>query len=469
MTESEAKKKIDDFLSTTRSATQARLSVAEAMERFIMYSEQWLSDELPIGNDPQLTFNQTRDFVNIYLPKLFPRNPFTGAIELGVSSKEKDATKKEEYEEKILNTYEDNNMPFVLLEQGQNFFVFGVASLYYPFDPIARETKIYSINPLSCSVQFSSTGEVLAFAFEDEVSALEVSQDRSLFDRVKGLFSSASAPQQIAKAKRVTYWDTECQIVKIGDSAKYYPNTSGIVPFSWIPNLPASHSREGQSEGADLYHIDREYNFRASDIGKRVKENTRPNLVTMTDLDVDKLDRNDKGILPLQKDDDAKFLVVPEEKTGLAYLDKLEARMRFKMAINDAVLGQMRSNISADAMGYYFMPLLDRIALKRIAWDAAFKRLNSAILQNAFGAGKYRTSPVYHPALAVDASFRTDIISKQLDRHLISHVDAIDALHGSENANEKFSAILAEAKVIADNPGMIKTPAKEIPVTNPVP
>lgn len=469
MTESEAKKKVDEFLSATRSATQARLSVAQNMERFIMYSEQWLLDEMPAGNDPQLTFNQTRDFVNLYLPKLFPRNPFTGAIELGVSVKEKDAKRKETYEEKILDTYEDNNMPFILLEQGQNFFVFGVAALYYPFDPIARETKIYSINPLSCSVQFSSTGDVLAFAFEDEVSALEVQTDKSIFDRVKSLFSSASAPKSASKAKRVTYWDTKCQIVKIGEAVEYRENKAGHVPFSWIPNLPASHSREGQSEGADLYHIDREYNFRASDIGKRVKENTRPNLVTMTDLDVDKLDRNDKGILPLQKDDDAKFLVVPEEKTGLAYLDKLESRMRFKMAINDAVLGQMRSNISADAMGYYFMPLLDRIALKRIAWDAAFKRLNSAILENYFGAGKFRTSPVYHPALAVDASFRTDIISKQLDRHLISHVDAIDALHGSENANEKFSAILAEAETIAKNPGMIKTPAKEIPVTNPVP
>ena len=76
---------------------------------------------------------------------------------------------------------------------------------------------------------------------------------------------------------------------------------------------------------------------------------------------------------------------------------------------------------------------------------------------------------MYHPALAVDASFRTDIISKQLDRHLISHVDAIDALHGAENANEKFSAILAEAEIIAKNPGMVKMSAPEIPVTNPVP
>jgi hypothetical protein len=449
MTDYEAISLVKNFVSAQAERTTRRSEIAATLASFIYDSDQWNSLELPGENDPQLTFNQTRDFINIYLPKLFPRNPFTGAIEVGVTVKNSDEKKKEQEEAKILETYEDNDMPFVLFEQGQNFFVGGAGCLYYPYDPVLQMTRILSLDPSRCHIQFSSFGTVSAFAFEDEISYEEAEQSlsKTFFQTVKSFFSPVASSRTLTRKKRITYWDKYNQIILIdGNTVLVTPNNSGIVPFAWIPNMPAPHQHEGRSDGADLYHLDREYNFRASDIGKRVKDNTRPNLAVMSSLDVDKISRGEKGILALEKDDDAKFLVVPEEKTGLAYLDRLETRMRFKMAINDAVLGQMRSNISADAMGYYFMPLLDRVALKRIFWDSAFKKLNSAILTNAFGAGTYRTAPSYHPALAVDAAFRTDIVVKQLQNHLISHTDAIDMLHGAENAPEKFSAIMEELK-----------------------
>lgn len=458
MTPNEGKKLVESFVSGASDAQKLRARNFYRYENFVD-GDQWMKEENPPQGAPKLTFNQTSDFLTVYLSKLIPRNPLTGNMEMGVRVKSSVGSDKEKQEREILDTYDREYFPSVLLEQSQNFFVGGAACLYYPLDVKKQRSRILSLDPRTCYVAFD--GDRLSqFAFSDSVTLSDVpSSNTGMVGAIREFFASLRKNvDAFAEVPRMTYWDSERQIVVVGNNVAVIPHNYGFVPASWIPNNPKSHRHEGRSDVRALMHIDREYNFRASDVGNRVKHNTRPNLAIFSELDVDKVERDDKGILPLGKDDDAKFLTVPEEITALRYLEMLERRMRFKMGINDAVLGEMRSNVSAAAMTYYFSPLLDRIALKRVYWDRAFRELNNAILTYKFGRKEYRTEPVYHSPLTIDTASHTDNVVKLLQNKLISYVDAIDQLRGSENALTKFGEIRKEAEELANVPGFSNNP-----------
>lgn len=456
MTTSDAKNIVTSFLSASTPTQTQRLNDFLRYEDFAD-GKQWKKDEEPEGTRPKLTFNQTADYINVYLSKIIPRNPLTGNTEVGVRVVEKDLTKKEKYEQEILTTYDREFLPLLLLEQIQNFLVGGAGCLYYPFDPVSRQTRIISLDPKYCFLGWADN-QLVQFAFQDEVTLADVPKSNTgMVAAIKQYITRVlRAGSNYQSVTRTTYWNNSYQIIVVGDFVEIRKNDKGFIPFSWIPNQPKSHRHEGRSDVKPLMHIDREYNFRASDFGARVKENTRPNLATFSELDVDKLSRDDKGILALGKDDDAKYLTVPEERTALVYLDTLEKRMRFKMGINDAVLGEMRSNVSSAAMTYYFSPLLDRIALKRVFWDRAFREMNSAILAHKFGPGEYSAAPIYHSPLTIDAGSNIDNVVKLLSNRLISYTDAIDQLRGAENSETKLAAIKKEVMELEKIPGFFQ-------------
>lgn len=452
MQQSDALRLVEDFLSTARENQTRRTSQFSRYESFILDGNQWEQDRVPLDGDPQFILNRSEDYINTYLAKLFPKNQETGALEIGVAALIKDKDKKEKFEAEVQSTYLVNDLPTVLLEQGQNFLVGGDACLYYPKDPVTKRAKIISLNPTSVFLGWNG-GRLEQFAFEDEVSLVDAEvnkRDNWLIEAIKTFLRINNTPSdRFKKVKRVTYWDDAVQIVKIDNVCEVRKNDDGFIPFSWIPNKPKSHSKEGRSEGRSLFEMDQEVSYRMADFGKRVKDNTDAVLALYTDLNAAKVDREKlrDGLLALAKGDKAEYLKLDENKEVLDYITELHNRMDSKMGINDAVNGMIKSNVSSLAMAYYFSPLLDRIGLKRVAWDTAFRELNRAILKYAFPdslESERVTNPVYAPILPTDNDTKIANIILLLQNRLISHVEAIDALRGGKNSIQTLDEIKKE-------------------------
>lgn len=329
--ESDAKTLVSDFIAASQPITKQRQSQFQKYEKFISDNQQWDDSEIPDGDKPKLTFNQSEEYINTYLAKLFPRNPETGSLEIGAKVKTSDKVKKEKYESEIITVYNDNNLGEVLLEQGQNFLIGGDGCLYFPQDQTTKSAKIISLDPQFVYLGWSGN-KLEQFAFIDEISLREAEIDpreNRLISFIKNVLNlSNEESKKFKKVERITYWDSKYQIIKIGESVDIRENSTAIIPFAWIPNKPKSGSREGRSEGKTLYDLEKEYNKRSSDFAERVKKNTQAILAVSSELDSTKLDREEaKGILPLAKGDKAEFLHLTENREVLSFLEMIERKM----------------------------------------------------------------------------------------------------------------------------------------------
>ncbi len=439
MKNSEAKKIVDNLISKTEDTRKNREQYFNYYNKFIRDGKQWTIGEEPDEGVTQMTINKAEDVINTYKAKMFPRNSKTGTMEIGVRIFEEDQNLKEKYKKEITETYDREKITKKILEQAENFLVGGSACFYYPQDPITKKARIISLDPRNINIGFDEYGDINEFAFQDIIGGSQAKTTESWMAKLISL-----AIKNNKEVKRITYWNREFQIIVIGDQIEIKKNNNKIIPFSWIPNNPKAHSHEGYSEGYNIEKIDKEINFRTSDFSERVKENTKPNLAIYTNRDTDNINRDERGVLALGENDKAEFLKLEENKEAIDYKEGLERTINEKKAINSAVSGEIKSNISGLTMAYYFSPLLDRIGLKRIFWDEAFKELNDAILKYKFGAKKYyKTRPVFESVLISDETTKIDNTIKLLQNNLISHVDAIEETRG-DNAKQKFEEILKE-------------------------
>lgn len=447
LTQEEAKEIVEGLIKNSEELTKDRKTTFQKYETFVLDGEQWAGEEEPEGDDPKMTFNQSEDFINTYQSKLFPRNAEKNILEIGASVKETDKTKKLQYEKEIFDTYRKNKIERTVIEQSQNYFIGGAGCFYFPQDPITKKAKIISLDPTTVYLGWSGS-KLMQFAFEDEISLAEAEKDRKrvwLIDMIKNFLSDEKeASKKFRKVKRFTYWDEDYQIVKVEDDYKIYTNENKLIPFAWIPNQPKTHRHEGTPEAKKLVAMEKEYNKRSSDFALRVKKNTKALLAVMSEGNASDLKPNENGVLPLGKDEDAKYLTLTENKELLDFLGNIEKKMASKMAVNDAVNGEIKSNVSSLSMVYYFSPLMDRIALKRIYWDEAFRELNHAILTYAFGTKDFDTDPIYQPVLLTDAETKIKNIVMLVQNHMMSIEDAIDKTQGMENAGEKLKEIIDE-------------------------
>lgn len=451
---------IDNFLSKSKSLQESRKDNFDKFFNFSFNGSQWSINDIPDDDRPAISFNQSQEFIDTYLAKLFPRDPVSGILSVGVKINNVNDVDCSKYETKILDTYNKNKFFQILLEQAQNFLYGGDACFYYPRFSGSTETKIISLDPSKCYLGWSGQ-ELEQFAFEDEVSKSDIpnnGKDSWIIKAIDYVLGKKSSEiDKFEKVKRYTYWDRQVQIIKVGDDYKVYDNPDKFIPFSWIPNSPRSHSHEGISEVKKMSELEKQYNERGSDYADRIRINTKAVLALMSDKKMDDLTRDDiEKIVKLGKGDDAKFLNLPENTDLLKFLDKIEKRLASKMAVNDAVMGNIKSNVSSLSMIYYFSPLLDKISLKRVYWDQAFKDLNSAILFYAFGKDNISTSPVYNPVIISDRQTQIDNTLKLLNNRLITHKDAIDELRGSDNSIKKFEEIKQEFQELSNIPGFLE-------------
>lgn len=461
ITIAQAKNIVDDFIGKTQTVKDQRESNFNKYQKFGLEGKQWSGIEKPEGKSVAIAFNQTEDFLETYIAKLFPRSTQTGVLEIGVKIFGQTKSDKDKFENEILETYDREKLPQTLLEQAQNFFYGGDACIYYPRDDKnPKKAKIISLDPQKCYLGWN--GNVISqFAFEDEVAMVDIVEDVKtswIKTAIDKYITKKDEARKFEKVKRITYWDNENQIIKVGNEITIYENKDGFIPFSWIPNNPKAHSHEGISEVRKIIELEQAYNQRGSDFGERVRKNTKAKQVLLTDKKTGDLDKDqmDEGIIKLGQGDDAKLLTLTESPEILKFLDVLDKRMSNKMAMNNAVQGEIKSNVSSLAMMYYFSPLLDRIGLKRIFWDEAFRELNRAILLYAFDIKAIRLNPVYQPVLMTDTETKIKNTIMMVENHLMSYQDAIDELRGSENSIEKFEEIKKEFEELSKIKGFLK-------------
>ena len=93
---------LDGFIQFAKKATESRRAVFDQLIPFALESEQWTGQELREKNnkeDRALTFNFSNEYIERYMARLFPRNPQTGIMDLGVKVHETNHAKKEKQEQ----------------------------------------------------------------------------------------------------------------------------------------------------------------------------------------------------------------------------------------------------------------------------------------------------------------------------------------------------------------------------------
>lgn len=424
---SSAKERIDNFIKLAKTATEKRKSDFDILMRFVLESEQWTNSELNLKDDDDdvaLVFNFSQEYLERYMARMFPRNPHTGVMEVGVVVKNSSKEKSQKFESEILDIYSQYELANILVEQGTNFLVGGASGLYYPQNKITKRAEIISLDPRKCYLGWSG-GRLVQFAFKDY--------------------------QGDGKYK-TTYYDLTNIIVHDGLKDKYLieKNNFNFIPFSWIPNNPKPHTHEGISKMRVLSALDRAYNRNGSNFDKRIEENTEPHLVIKSELaDVKKIDRGRKKKTRIGANDDMKYLELQEGSEIINWLDVLEKRMINKTGIVHSA-GATKTNISGKSLSFQYSDMMDLIGFMRLNWDKAFRQLNTAILSYKYNENIYNTDPVYQPFLVQDNSDRIEEYAKMIENNLISHKDAIDELRGVENAEEKLKEILEEMKIFKE-------------------
>ena len=417
---------VDTFVKFAEDATNKRQSKFERLMNFVLESCQWTRAELnklDSESDQALVFNFSQEYVERYLARLFPRNPHTGVLEVGVKVTESDKAKNKKYEKEILDIYKQSEIPDTLIEQGNNFLVGGASCFYYPKNPITKRAEIFSIDPTDCYLGFSM-GKLVQFAFREYQG--------------KGKF-------------KITYYDMTNIIIKDGltDGIKVEKNEDKLIPFSWIPNFPRPHTNEGIPKTEILVEMDRLYNRNASNFDKRVEENTQPHaVITAKMVDKKNISRGKNKTTILNTGDDMKYLDLPEGKEIIQWLEMLEKRIVNKTGIVHSA-GSVE-NISGKSLSFQFTDMMDLIGFMRLKWDTAFREMNKAILTYKFGRDVYNTDPVYQPFLMQDNKERVDEYAIMIEKGIITRKDAIDELRGVENAEEKVEEVLAEMKLFKE-------------------
>jgi hypothetical protein len=443
---------IKSWLKNYESDRLSRFSRYTDRINFLLKDDQWDDDDIDSEKvyyeDERLVVNQVSEFIEFYISKLFPVDPLTNTVSVGVSVKNESPSNERKYEMEILKNYELNRLVKKLLEQAQNYLVGGNGSFYYPFDDGIHQTRLFSIDPTSVYGPEFDDMEIKSVAFVENINEeVKKSFFTQMVDKMKGDSGLMS--------RKVTFIDKDEIVILENDNVvDRQPNNLGFVPFSWLENRPIAHQHEGRSEVSDSdINLQKEYNKRLTNYGQRAKKNTRAKFALYTDLEIDKVlsEKDGNDIFKLSPKDRAEYLMYAENQEILSYLSKIDNHLRRKRGMNDATDGILKSNVSGLSMAYSYAPLIDKIGLRRIEFDYFLKNFNKAILINCFGdsASTVQSEPVYNSILSPDQDKKVERIVSMRSSNppLISIDKALDVLHGTEIAQNEKKKVELEQKI----------------------
>ena len=416
---------VEDFISDKNKTVKVRKATFDNLMSFTLDDKQWTTlekQERESDGLPSLVVNESANFLDRYLSRLFPRNQRTGVLEVGVKVFNDD--NEGGMLKKIMDAYRLNYLPATLVEQGVNFLVGGAACLYYPQDPITGKTKIMSLNP--CNISLAWRGNELArFAHKEKFTD---GSEEIIYADIKSFVSILDDG----------HGDCRVEVTE---------NKFDFIPVSWIPCFPKPHQHEGRSKILALKNFDKENNARFSDFSKRVADNTLPHTNVFSDTAKEgSYKRGRKKVSYLGKDDDVKQEESKESPEVLEYLNVWDSRLRRKSGTVD-IGSALKSAMSGISLSFQFSEMMDLIGFMRVFWDKAFREMNNAILNYEKGPGVYDTDPVYNPVLAFDSRQKVEEYDIMLQNKLISRKDAITELRAVENPEKVIAEIIEEDKL----------------------
>lgn len=453
-------------LALTRWSDDAK-NRADRTQRYLMYFthvyvEQWAAKDIPAGDRPKISLHLTADTIRQYRAKLFP-----GRAEIGVkcypetvnNDQNTDSTATADYENTILDAYEANEMPVILHDQSEYFFVGGDACLFVPHNPAGTpgkgaEALIYSMDPRKTSIGIFGNQKVYGM-HEQTITA---QQARKL--------PWVHLPEDMADAtvlSDIYYFDLDyyCRIINEDkNSSKVLPNpyeTDYKIPYFWAANNSLPGSIQGNSELRHLRILDKELNFRLSDYAERLRSGVLgPVFVSGAGNNKNiSLDKDYINYLPLGGK--AERLGLPGDGADyLEYFNFVIDLYNKKTTITDDVIGTKNANAASSgiALQYKFLSLQELIDEKRLVWDNLLRHMNKTILYYKFGAGKkYRNKPIYASVLPTDETAAARNNALLVEAGLKPRETAVDELNPNESAKDMMNKIDADMK---KNPQLYK-------------
>lgn len=415
-----------------------------------LYVEQWLAREIPIGDRPKISLFLSADTIRQYRAKLFPKCADIG-IKVYPETQETDNTENETntaiYENHVLETYEANQMPIILHDQAEWFFVGGDACIFTPHDPTATpgsgaDTLIFSIDPTQTTIGIH--GNKKAYGMHEQ--SITAQQARTL-DWVH----LSNDIDDSAILSDIYYFDefNYCRIIDQDlNCIKVLPNPyedNYKIPYHWIPNNAKPGSLEGNSELRHLRILDKELNFRISDYSERLRSGVL-GPVFISGAGNNKNISLDKDYINFLSDHGkAERLGLPgDSKDYLEYFKLLLDIYQKKTTITDDVVGTKNATAATSgiALQYKFLSLQELIDEKRLIWDNNLRQINKTILYYKFGSGKkYRNKPIYANNMPADETTQARNAALLVESGLQSRESAIDELNPNESANEIIKRI----------------------------
>lgn len=446
-----------------------------------MYLEQWSSTEAEaVKGRPKISFFLSADTIRQYRAKLFP-----GRAEIGIKvyddknntiqnaqTDEATNTDTAKYEQYILDTYEQNQMPLVLKEQAEWFFVGGEACIFAPHDPKKApgqdaDAFIYSINP--CNVTIGIFGNQKVFGMHEQTITAQqarklswVKLDSNIAD--DAILSDIYYFDLYYYARIINQEVTSSKCLK-------NPYVSGYeIPYFWIPNNNKPGATNGNSELRHLKVIEKELNFRVSDYAERLKRGVigpvfvsgagnNKNISLAHDM-VNYLGPGGKA---------ERLALAGDGQDYLNYFEFILQLYQKKTTITDEITGTKNATSAASgiALQYKFLSLQELIDEKRLIWDNGLKQLNKTILYYKFGPKhKFRNKPIYATSLPTDETAAARNNALLVEAGLKAREAAIDDLNPNESAQDIVKKIDQDQKA---HPEFYKKPNQPNDNLNPTP
>lgn len=242
-------------------------------------------------------------------------------------------------------------------------------------------------------------------------------------------------------------------------------NPLGFIPIVHIPNIPSAGESFGQSDIKDLIPIQKELNYKLTDISDIINYHAAP-ITIVKGARISSLERGARKIWGgLPKDADVYNLELQSDlKAALEYINILRTAMFEIGKVPENGLGQKRaiSNTSGIALHIENQPLMELTQKKWKTYGKGIQEINRMILRLAekletwenenFDREKfkalpltirYKTSVEFGNPLPKDELLQLQIIAQKIALNLQSRVDALKEL-GEYNAKEKYKEILQE-------------------------
>jgi len=420
-----------------------------------LYTEQWLQQDIPAGDRPKISLFLSADIIRQYRAKLFPNRAEIGIKcypETQGTADTATDTLTSDYENAVLETYEDNQLPLILHDCAETFFVGGDACIYAPHNPAGTpgkgaDTLIYFLDPTTVTLGIFGNKKVYGM-HEQTITAQQAR-------KLPWVHLDEDIPDD-AVLSDIYYFDIDsyCRVInKDTNSAKAIKNpyeTNYKIPYFWFANNAKPGSNSGNSELRHLRILDKELNMRISDYAQRLRSGVLGPVFVSGAANNKNISLDEDFINFLAAGGKAERLALPGDGSDyLEYFNFLLDIYNKKTTISDDVIGTKNANAvsSGIALQYKFLSLQELIDEKRLPWDNGLRQLNKQILYNKFGAGKkYRNKPIFASVLPNDETAQAHNNSLLVEAGLKPRESAIDEINPNESAKDLIKKIDTDIK-----------------------